>query len=960
MDNYKLLQEEEIVDIGGKGKLYQHEKSGALVVCLENNDNNKALAIAFRTPPTNDEGIPHILEHSVLCGSDRFPLKDPFVQLLKGSLNTFLNAMTASQFTIYPVSSINNSDFKTLNDVYLDAVFAPNLRKESAIIGQEGWHYEVDDNNELYFNGVVFNEMKGNSTSPFFILNNEIDASLFPDTDKGKVSGGLPLAIVDLSQEEALEYYNNHYHPANSIIFFYGDLDMQERLTYLDQHYLSKFDKQDAVSYTYQKAFDSIKEVESTFPVNEEKELEKNVTYASAYVVDDRHDPEKLMALSIIDYCLLTANSAILKRKLIEKGIGEDFDSYLDTSCLQPVYSISVRKALESQKEEFYQCVEEVLSKCANEGLESKLVEACLHDMEYSLREDDYGRTPRGLIYAMRLSEKILYGEDNPFDYLKQREVFAKLKEDIKSGYLENIIKECFLENKHQSRVTLKPSLTWNQEFDKALNDKLNERVSQMSEADKQAAIAESKRIYEYRQKEEDEETLNCIPLLKREELNSEEKEIPNIISSLDESVFYHHDLDANGISYLSILFDCGHLSESELSYLGLLSRLFTRVDTENYSYQSLEEEIGAKTGGLSFRCSALTRLSDESLYRYLQVNARYIEEEANNCLELLKEICFKSNFTDKKRIKEIMEEYCAGYETGVSYRADDTAVSQAAIQISKQARVEDLFTGRGYYHFIKDLLDDYDTKFESIQYNLNHLVEVIFNKQAIISYTGKNAELAKEVSSNFLEKLSDNCYQEKEISLAQSKEALGLQMASQVQYCAMVSKLNTPSIEKYAHRHVLSHILSRDYLWQNIRVMGGAYGASAQFSRSGMMSLSTYRDPNCDESLNVLHSIPAYIRNFEADEMNMRRYVIGSMNGFDMPTSIAEQGHRALLRNLQGISQEDLSKLRQAVIACQKEDIKALADEVENALITAKTCVVGNEDKIKASKQLKEKENLF
>ena len=959
--NYTLLKQEELTDIRGTASLYRHEQSGALLVTLANADPNKTLAVAFRTPPENDKGIPHILEHSVLCGSQKYPLKDPFVQLLKGSLNTFLNAMTYAQFTVYPVASCNAKDFATLSDVYLDAVFAPSLLHTPEIFGQEGWHYE-EETDGLHFNGVVFNEMKGEAPTADFILENAVASSLFPHTDKRFVSGGLPEAIVDLTYEEAMDFYRRHYHPSNSIILLYGDMDFKERMDYIDCEYLSKYEAQPAIVYESEQDPGKRCDLALTYPLESGSDPEKSEIFALNWVLSDSHDVKQQLALQLADYCLLQSASGTLRRALLEEGIGEEIESSLDTSCSQPVYSILVRKARKDQKERFLEIVEEVLRRTLEEGLDPKLCEASLHETEYFLREDDYGRTPKGLVYSLRLLEKLLYHEEDPFAELRMREAFVSLKEDPSLAL--KVVRECLLENTHSSFVTLSPSESWVSESVERLQKEERERVSALSEAEKEEALRKAQALRLYRESGDAPEAASCIPLLQREDLNDKEKEWPLKEKEVSGHKALEVSLPSSDIHYVSFFFDLSHLNEEELQTASLLSRLLGQMSTKRHDYRSLGEEVGRRTGGIGTSLLFLERLQDEKLYACLQCDLRYLPEEEEAAYAFLKEEILETLFDDEKRLKELLEELRSALQNQTAYRYNAAAAREVTSQLSRSARLTDLCVGRSFLRYLKELCEDLPQRKDALVQQLAAVSEKIFTSRNVFyQVTADEERMAgvEKAAETFFKALPEGKEEETyNVPLKEKTAPEGLYMASQVQYCALGAKGETLSLQEYAHRMVLSQILNTDHLWQQIRVLGGAYGCGAGFDRDGSITLTSFRDPQIANTLRVFRELPEYVKNFEADEEEMRRFVIGTMNRFDAPLSSCREGSLLLTRWLRGNVREDIEELRKAVISTTAEDIRSLAPGLEEAFKDVRICVLGNEEKLKECADLKHTEAYF
>ena len=598
---YELVKEEEIEDIHARGYLLRHKKSGARVLLMENDDENKVFNIAFRTPPANSTGVAHILEHSVLEGSREFPLKDPFVELVKGSLNTFLNAMTYPDRTMYPVASCNDADFKNLMHVYLDAVFYPNIYERKEIFLQEGWNYQLESEDApLCYNGVVYNEMKGAFSSADEVLEREIFNSLFPDTPYGVESGGDPSCIPDLTYEEFLDFHRKYYHPANSYIYLYGNMDMEAYLAWMDEKYLNAFEKITVESeIPLQKPFEAPKELRIPYPVLEDETEEDNTYLSCNMVTGNALDVRLSLAFSILEYVLLDAPGAPVKQALLDAGIGKDVYGSYEDGILQPFFSIVAKNDREEKKEEFLRIIRSTLEEIAANGIDQKAVEAGINYFEFRFREADYGSFPKGLIYGIDLFDSWLYSEDEPWSYLKQLDVYEELKTLAGQGYFENLIREYLLDNPHASVVVIEPEKGLNAKREEALDKKLAEYKAGLSDEQLEALIADTRHLKEYQEEPSDEESLKKIPMLAREDMKREAAPLINRVREVDGTTVVHHEMFSNGIDYIRLLFDIKDLEADELPYVGLLKTLLGYVDTEKYDYAGLANEINIHTGGI-------------------------------------------------------------------------------------------------------------------------------------------------------------------------------------------------------------------------------------------------------------------------------------------------------------------------------------------------------------------------
>ncbi len=586
---YEVIEKRQIDDIGAMSWLLQHKKTGARVALLSNDDENKVFYIGFRTPPTDSTGVPHIVEHTVLCGSKDFPVKDPFVELVKGSLNTFLNAMTYSDKTVYPVASCNDKDFQNLMHVYLDAVFYPNIYHEKKIFQQEGWHYEMEDaDSPLTLNGVVYNEMKGAFSSPDEVHDREVVNSLYPDTPYGVESGGDPKVIPTLSYEQFLDFHRRYYHPSNSYLYLYGNMDMAEKLEWIDAHYLSQFDKLEIDSaLRTQAAFEKPVETSKEYPIMEGESLEDNTYLSYNTVVGTSLDKELYYAMEILEYALCSASAAPLKLALIHKNIGTEVYSVYNNGIYQPYFSIVAKNANASQKEEFVQTIEEELARIVKEGIDKKSLLAGLNYYEFRYREADFGSYPKGLMYGLQMLDSWLYDDRMPFDMIEAIEIFKDLKEKINTDYYEKLIEKYLIKNQHKSILVVAPKEGLTAKDEKELADSLAAYKAGLSEEELAQIVADTKALRAYQEEEDTPEKLALIPMLKREDMKKEAEDFVNEVRSIGDTKVLFHDIQTNGIGYIKFIFDAANIPKELFSYIGILKNVLGYIIRTNTAMES-------------------------------------------------------------------------------------------------------------------------------------------------------------------------------------------------------------------------------------------------------------------------------------------------------------------------------------------------------------------------------------
>ncbi len=956
---YELIQEENIEDIQSKGYFLKHKKSGARVLILENEDENKVFHITFRTPPSDSTGVAHILEHSVLCGSKKFPSKDPFVELVKGSLNTFLNAMTYPDKTMYPVASCNEKDFCNLMHVYMDAVFETNIYRKEEIFRQEGWCYQLEnEEDELTYNGVVYNEMKGVFSSPEDVVEREIMNSLFPDTPYGWESGGDPACIPDLTYEQFLAFHKKYYHPSNSYLYLYGNADMEERLRWLDREYLSKYEKEEISSAVpLQQSFSKIREINKKYPVSN-NESEKDNTYLSYNVVIGTSlDVELANAFAVLEYALLSAPGAPLKQALLDAGIGKDIMGSYDSGTYQPVFSVTAKYANASDKQAFLEIIEKELKRQVEQGIDKKALLAGINNMEFKFREADYGSFPKGLIYGIDCMDSWLYDENQPFVYLKQLDVFQKLREKTKTSYFEELIQKWILENTHASILIAEPQRGLTAKMEEELCQKLAAYKASLSKEEINELVTKTKKLRQFQETPSSKEELEAIPVLKREDIKKEAAPLYNEEHWIGDTLILHHKMSTNGIGYLRVLFDTKGVKSEDLPYLSLLKAVLGMVDTEHYSYGELTNEINIYSGGISSGLSTYANLKKENEYRAMfEWRGKALYSQLKFVIIMMEEIMFTSKLSDEKRLYEIIAEQKSQLEMRLNSSGHTAAATRAMSYYSPGSAFNDKTGGIDYYQVIADLEEHFEEKKQGLIEKLQFLKQKIFTRNRLmISYTAdeEGFALLKDLAKDLIEKLPQ---EEKEQMMeypvvSKKNEAFGT--SGKVQYVARAGSYAKAGYFYTGTLRILKVIMSYEYLWVNIRVKGGAYGCMSGFGRTGSSYFVSYRDPNLKKTNEIYEGIPEFVRNFTVDDRDMLKYIIGTISELDIPMNPSAKGGRSLAAYLGNLSYEDFQKERNEILNADQEAIRALAPLMEAILKENALCVIGNEEKIEQDRDL-------
>ena len=953
---YEILDEHRVEDVQSDGFILRHKKSGARIAILSNNDDNKVFYIGFRTPPEDETGVPHIIEHTTLCGSKKFPVKDPFIELAKGSLNTFLNAMTYPDKTVYPVASCNDQDFKNLMDVYLDAVFNPNITKYEEIFKQEGWHYELTGkDDELKINGVVYNEMKGAYSSPDEVLSSQIYRSLFPDNTYSKDSGGNPEYIPKLTYEAYLDFYHKYYHPSNSFIYLYGDMDVVERLEWLDKEYLSLYDYKKVNSeINKQPAFDEIKNVEAQYSITMD-DSQENKTYLSYNrVVGDSLDEMLYQAFDVLDYALVSSPGAPVKQALIDAGIGDDVYGSYDAGILQPVFSFVAKNANASQADEFESIIENTLKEVVKTGINKEALLAGINSSEFKFREADFGQFPKGLLFGLNCLDSWLFDDMKPFIHLECLGTFAKLRKAVDTDYFEKLIQEYLLDNTHGSSVTVKPKRGLGNEREEALAKELSDYKASLSDEEIKKLIEDTEHLKKYQEEPSSDEDLRKLPMLTRADMKKNAMPFSNIEDELLDVKVVCHDIESNGIDYISFLFDAGDFAQSELGYLGFFTNALGLVSTEKYSYTDLANATNIYTGGISTGTASHPDIKDRNNFVFkLEVKLKVLEKNLDKALELMEQMLLSSDFTDTKRLGELVAQIKARLQANLSSSGHLVAAMRSMSSFSRYALYQDELKGIAFYRSICRIEKELSESPKSVSDKLAAIAKKLFARnRMLISFTGNNEAYGNAKPS--LEKViagfdkMSAVGNQAEVHFNTAKEAFI--DASQIQYVAKTGDFICEGYEYTGALRLLRIILSYDYLWINVRVKGGAYGCMNTFLRSGESYFVSYRDPNLSDTLDVYDRIPEYIKSFSPDERDMTKYIIGTFSALDTPMNPEAKGSRSLSAYLEGITYEQIQKERNEILNAQPEDIRRLADLVEAVLKKDSICVIGNENMIKES----------
>lgn len=957
---YECLEQKELKDLDSMGYLLQHKKTKANIVVIKNKDENKVFSIGFRTPPKDSTGVAHIVEHTVLCGSREFPAKDPFVELVKGSLNTFLNAMTFPDKTVYPVASCNDKDFQNLCHVYMDAVFYPNIYQEKRIFEQEGWHYELNsEEGALTYNGVVFNEMKGVFSSPEQLLSRLIMRSLFPDNAYSVDSGGEPSEIPDLTYGDYLDFHKSYYHPSNSYIYLYGDMDMEEKLNWIDQDYLSDFAYLKPESEILrQKPFEQMVSVKEQYSLTEGESTDNKTYFSYNTVIEDTLNREFYQAFAVLEYVLLSTPGAPVKQALIDAGIGSEIQSSFDNGIMQPVFSIIAKNVEPKQKEQFLNVIFDTMKKVVKEGIEEKSLRAAINYFEFKNREADFGRYPKGLMYGFQILDSWLYDNTKPFLHMEANEIFRFLKSQIGTGYFEQLIEKYLIDNPHSSFVTVEPKVGLTSEMDQQERKRLEDYKNSLNEEQKKELIEHTKSLRRFQEEPSAKEDLEKIPLLEISDIDKEAKKLICEETKVADSIVLKHETFTNGIAYLRLAFDVTDRKEYA-PYLSLLVTMFGYVNTKNYTYLQLSNEIDIYTGGIVNNLSVYEEMGSDKYRLMIDFQGKVLYENVAKAFELIKEMMENTLFDDEKRFREIIAETRSRYQIKLQSSGHSTAVGRCMSYDSESGFITDMIKGIGYYDFLTELESDFDNRKNETLLICEKLMKEIFRKENFIgSITAESEgfEACQKELRQFIPNVLDGEKTQLPVPHCETKSKAGnegFKTAGKVQYVARTGNYIKKGLAYTGALKVVSNILNSEYLWKQVRVKGGAYGVMSGFSVTGNSYFVSYRDPNLEKTIEVYEGVESYLENFKIDDRDMTKYIIGAISNLDTPLTPKEKGAKAYSMYLSKVNDSDLQKEREEVLSTNVEKIRAVAPIPKAIMDCNRICVIGSEESIEQNRKL-------
>ncbi len=946
---FNLLREETLSEVNGRVRLFEHKKTKAQILSICNDDENKSFGVTFRTPPKNSTGVAHILEHSVLCGSEKYPVKEPFVELLKSSLQTFLNAMTFPDKTTYPVASTNLQDFYNLIDVYVDAVFYPRITENT--LAQEGWHIHAEntDIDTWIYKGVVFNEMKGVYSSPDSVLAEQTQQAVFPDNIYNLDSGGNPEEILNLSFEEFKEFHDKYYHPTNSRFFFWGDDPEEARLEILEK-LLAPFEAIELnSSVALQKPLDYERKIESlyAFESDEEEINGKNSHVTVSWLLCEGKEAEEVMILEMLEHILIGLAGSPLRKALMDSGLGEDVTGVgLETDLRQTYFSIGLRSIAATDGDKTELLVMDTLAGLYEDGLEQKIIDSAISAMEFSLRENNTGTIPRGLSAMIQSLSTWLYDED-PLLPLAWEKPLASIKARLATGekLFENAIKKYFLDNMHRVCLVLHPDESLAEALEEKEKNRLLNSVKDLSEAEKLEVVKLAEALEEAQEREDSPEALATIPTLSLEDIPVTGKLNPLEVAESGEPTVLHHEIDTTGILYTRILLPITNLSKEELPLLSLYCRALTEMGTTERDFVDLGLEISAQTGGLDVSGSVHTKVDADEPYLYLKVFGKAVEEKIPALANLMQEILCKPNFQNKERFMQMVWEEKARYEQGIVPAGHNLLASYLGGMFSKSGHLSEIMGGVPYWNFIRKFAQNIEEDFEKCKQALENLHQkVICAQNAVISLTGTAPLLQKgQIFKDLVQALPTKQGQDVNYDYAFAPKAAGLIVPAQVNYVGLAGNLKETGYAFHGSSHVITRFLRMGYLWDRVRVQGGAYGCFVRYARnSGNFLFASYRDPNVERTIKVYSKAAEYLGNLNLTQAELTKSIVGAMGDVDSYRLPSAKGNAALWEYISGYTPEMQAKNREEVLGTTLADFHNFAPYLQKLIDNATPAALG------------------
>ena len=953
--SFTLVKEQSIPELNSIARLYLHNRTGARLLSVINDDENKVFSINFRTTPKDSTGVAHILEHSVLGGSQKYPVKEPFVELLKGSLATFVNAFTFPDKTCYPIASQNMEDFYNLVDVYMDAVLHPLIDEQKLM--QEGWHYEINDPSEpLTYKGVVFNEMKGAYSSPDGVLETRIIQSLFPRHVYGVDSGGDPREIPNLTYENFKGFHETYYHPSNSFIFFYGNDDPEKRLALMED-YLKQYKKKKVKSAVpLARPFKRAKKIEATYDAGSDPDIEKKNYLTVNWALPDTSDAVLNFSFRILGHILIGAPASPLRKALLDSGLGEDLAGIgLETELRHLIFSTGLKGTRARHAKKIETLILDTLASLVRDGIDPDMIEAAINTVEFRLRENNTGSYPVGIALMRRALTTWIYDED-PFKLLAFESPLNEIKARLKNNhrYFENLIQTHLLDNVHRTTLRLKPDPEAGRRLAEEEQSRLAGIRASLTDAQIADLVTAAKELKQKQETPDTQEALESLPILKLADLDKTNKIIPIEVSKAQGADVLYHDLFTNGILYLDLGFDLHTLPKEWLPLAGVFSRALFEMGTTTEDYVRLSQRIGKSTGGIHASTEAVSARGSKGSVANLVVRGKATVSHASDLLGILKDVLLTLNLDNRERLKQIVLEEKSRLESDLIPSGHAYAMSRLSAQLNEAGWIGEQTGGIAHLFALRELADDIQHKWKSVLKKFEAVREALINRHALIvnvTVDGANWKAIQPQLDSLLGALPAKPYKPNEFGFTPAPEKEGLTIPAQVNYVAKGADLYALGYEFDGSARVVTGYLSRTFIWDKLRVQGGAYGGYAVFDdRSGVFSFVSYRDPNLAKSLENYDNAPAYLKGLDHNRLTDSELtkaiirVIGNMDTYQLPDA---KGYTSMIRHLTGETEEFRQKIRDQVLSTNGEDFIAFGETLEKVAASEAVAVIGSQSAI-------------
>ncbi len=932
---FELAWEKDIPELNTKALFYKHVKTGAELLSLRNDDENKVFGITFRTPPSDSTGVPHILEHSVLCGSRKYPVKEPFVELLKGSLHTFLNAMTYPDKTCYPVASQNLADFYNLTDVYLDAVFHPRLTPFT--LQQEGWHYELErETDPIVIKGVVFNEMKGAYSSPDNLINEYSMRSLFPDNAYGLDSGGDPVHIPDLTFEQFIDFHTRYYHPSNARIFFYGNDDTEKSLAIVDG-YLGEYDRLEIESgIKLQKPFEAHKRIIRSYAAGGDRDNVKKGMITLNWLLPETCNRELNLAMHVLVYILLGMPGSPLRKALIESGLGEDLaGAGLESELRQMFFSVGLKGIDTGNADLIRDLIINTLKGLYQKGIDPETVKAALNTVEFRLRENNTGAYPRGLSLMLRAMTAWLHNED-PLSMI----AFETALKAVKSGaagnrrFFEDMINRYILDNRHMTCLILRPDMTLLEKEKEAEEKRLERAKNAMSSADIRSVIENTRGLKAAQEKPDTPEALVTIPMLRHADLEKKNRITP--IESMDEKGvrILYHDLFTNGIAYMDIGFNLRAVPRRLLPYIHLFGRSLFEIGTHKEDYVAVMQRIGSRTGGI-YSAAHISDVKDSrKSSSWLFIRGKAMADRTGDMLEIIRDLLRDVNLDNRERFRQMALEAKARKEQDLIPSGHRIVNMRLRSHFSEADRISEEIYGINNLFFLRRLISEIDQDWPSVLDDLRTIHSLLINRNSMIVNVTMDrygwSSFHPQVKE-FTDSLPAGDCSPQDRSMEEPAGFEGLTIPSQVNYVGKGVNLYSAGYNFHGSAHVICRFLRNSWLWDRVRVQGGAYGSFCLFDNlSGTLTMVSYRDPNTMKTVEIFDRTAEYLRGMDLTDDELLKGIIGAIGDIDAYRLPDAKGWASMAQQLAKVTDEERQKTRDEVLGTTREDFKRFADVLE------------------------------